>query len=320
MFVMDKMKSHHIRPPRVKALPRLELLVTFKTVADMASFNRASAILNRTQSAVSHQIRKLEQELGVALFYRSAHKVQLTERGTALLAEIVEPLSRIEAALEMIRSDGDPPRLTVELEPSLSANWLTPNLKSFEDAFPKLRLAIHLSTHRLEFSGSTELAVKWGSGKWPGFDSRLLWRSRFTPMCSPKLLENSGPLQLPNDLKAHVLLHDRNYRAWTSWLQLAKAAEVNPRSGHIIDDTNVLTEAAINGRGIGLCAIELTHRALQRGDLVAPFKEIQFVPDEAYYILTKSGRQPQREAQSFIEWLLTTARQTDVALRDKYVP
>jgi LysR family glycine cleavage system transcriptional activator len=290
-----------------RSLPKLELLFTFKAVADHGSFTRAARALNQTQSAVSHQIRRLEEELGTALFYRSAHVVQLTDPGTGLLSAIVDPLKQLEAALEWAAGRRSRTRLAIELEPSFSANWLGPRLKKFARQHAGLELQLHLTIQRIDFSGQIELAVKWGTGHWPGFAAERLMQLHFTPMCSPALLAAGGRMRSPAELSRHTLLHDRNHAGWLAWLKMAAVAGFDARLGHVIDDTNVLTQAAIDGHGVALCALELTDRARRRRDLVAPFRDLTLVPEEAYYLLTRRGPRLSPPAQSFMRWLLDEA-------------
>ncbi|SEN11346.1 LysR family transcriptional regulator, glycine cleavage system transcriptional activator [Pseudomonas sp. ok272] len=287
-------------PFALTRLPHMTLLLAFKTVAEQGSFTRAATVLHLSQSAVSQQVVKLEEALGVVLFARSTRTVTLTKAGAGLLQDIGAPFEQLLSAFEKCARQTAPPVLHIEAEPVMSAFWLTPRLKHFTQRFPALRIQQLLSTQRVEFPDGVELAIKWGTAEWPGFDAEFLMGLNYAPMCSPSLLDG---LRVPADLAHQALLHDRHYHDWESWQALYPTPGLEVRSGHVVTDSNVLAQLAIEGHGVALCAIELTERAVRNGELVLPFPDMLMPHPLAYYLLTQPQRGVSEMTRQFIAWL-----------------
>ncbi|QRY82236.1 LysR family transcriptional regulator [Pseudomonas sp. PDNC002] len=284
-------------------LPHLSLLLAFRTVADQGNFTRAAELLHLSQSAVSQQVVKLEESLGVQLFARSTRAVELTQAGIELLAGIDAPLSQLMAALDRSARRGEPAVLHIEAEPVMSAFWLTPRLKLFTRHFPELRIQQLLTTQRVEFPEQVELAIKWGGPDWPGFDAEFLMGLNYVPVCAPALLTALPPLREPADLARQPLLHDRNQDDWKSWQALHPEIPLRLDRGHVVTDSNVLAQMAIEGYGIALCAVELIERPLRSGELVMPFPDMVMRHPLAYYLLTRRQKPLSDTARRFSDWL-----------------
>ncbi len=280
-------------------IPSLDLLLALEAVAECRSFTRAAERLRITQSAVSHQIRRLEAETDLTLLTRSPHRVELTGAGVALLNSVKPALRDLAAAFSARRRM---PResLGVELESSFSMNWMTPRLARFSALFPDIALNINISNARVEFVGETEIAIKWGGGHWPGYQSRYLMGLHLTPMCQPAL---AARLRDARALAGCTLLHDRDHDGWAAWLDLAGAADIARRDGHVFGDTVVLWQAAALGNGVALCALELAAQTVERGELAAPFPDLRLKLPGAYYVLTRPGRVLSPAAMAFSGWL-----------------
>ncbi len=289
-------------------LPHLSLLLAFRTVAKQGNFTRAAQLLHLSQSAVSQQVVKLEESLGVQLFTRSTRAVELTQAGRDLLAGIDTPLALLVAALERSARRGEPAVLHIEAEPVMSAFWLTPRLKLFPRHFPDLHIEQILSTQRVEFPQQVELAIKWGHADWPGFDSEFLMGLNYVPVCAPTLLGAQPPLREPTDLAFQTLLHDRNQDDWKSWQELHPEVALRLDRAHVVTDSNVLAQMAIEGYGVALCALELIERPLRSGELVIPFPDMVMRHPLAYYLLTRRQKPLSNTAQRFIDWLKDEAR------------
>ena len=281
-------------------LPHLTLLLAFKTVAEQGSFTRAANLLHLSQSAVSQQVVKLEEVLGVPLFVRSTRTVTLTKAGAALLSDIRGPFEQVGGAFEKCARQAAPPVLYIEAEPVMSAFWLTPRLKHFTRRFPALHIQQLLSTQRVEFPDEVELAIKWGTSDWPGFEAEYLMGLNYVPVCSPALAQ---AIHIPADLASQPLLHDRHYHDWESWLALYPQADLHVRTGHVVTDSNVLAQLAIEGHGVALCAIELCERAVRNGELVIPFPHLSMRHKLAYYLLTQRQKGVSEMTRQFIEWI-----------------
>lgn len=289
--------------PAMTRLPHLSLLLAFKSVAELGSFTRAASVLHLTQSAVSQQVVKLEEVLQSQLFERSTRSVVLTSAGQELLNDLGGPLDQLITALNRCSRKNQPPVLHIETEPLISAFWLTPRLKQFTKQFPEVQIQQILSTQRVEFPEQVELAIKWGAEQWPGFNAEYFLSLNYAPVCSPELLDGSPPLGKPTDLAKHCLLHDRNYQDWKRWHALYPDELLNVENGHVVTDSNVLAQMAIEGYGVALCATELIERPLRSGELVIPFPEMTMRHPLAYYILTRPQHILSPTAKSFIDWL-----------------
>lgn len=283
-------------------IPNVELLATFLAVYSDANFSLSAQRLNITPSAVSHRIKRLESELGLVLFERSPHHVLATEAGAKLAREIEPGFKILETAFAQSNPRGER-SLEIEVEPAFSTKWLAPRLKKFLNENPSLKLQLNLSDKRLEFSGQTQIAIKWGQPEnWPEYMCEPLMGLTFTPMCSQEFIEKNK-LFSPADLLRCVLLHDRNYEDWTAWAHLVGLPLEHFKSGHIIRDTPLLEQTAIEGDGVALYAMELAEAALRRGDLTAPFPEATLRSNSCYMLLKHPKRRLSDVGKSFEKWI-----------------
>lgn len=282
-------------------LPPSEQLLALKMAVDSGSFTSAARELSISQSAVSHQITKLERSLGVRLLTRSARGLALTDAGEILMAAINEPLSNLLAAFESYSGRTSAGRLKIQVESAFSAAWLAPRLGGFLERFPSLRLEQY-RTSNLRFAEGIELAVKWGSGTWPDLEADPLLGLYYTPVCSPDFVR-SGELRDVQDLLKFSLLHDRKQRDWQRWFKAFGLHYGQAKAGHLADDAYILIEMAIARQGIALCAPQILRRELAAGTLVRPFPDLRLYTDERYYILTKKDARLTTSARLFIQWM-----------------
>jgi LysR family glycine cleavage system transcriptional activator len=286
-----------------RPLPPLNALRAFECAARHLSFTSASRELSVTPAAVSHQVKLLENHLGLPLFTRLTRKLVLTPEGEQLLPELGEALDRIAGAVAAISRNLANERLTVRLGPSLAARWLSPRLHQFWQRFPEIDLCLLHSNSPVNFnSEDVDLAITYGSGDWPGVVSARLLDADYFPVCSPAML-SGGRLQLAGK----TLLHDARYDNWEKWLALTDISGVNPRRGIIIDDTNVLIQAALNGQGVALASSLFVGEHLASGQLVRPFEPVLY-SEEAYYVVCPRGHLRRPAVQAFRDWLLETRR------------
>ncbi|NVK40321.1 MAG: transcriptional regulator GcvA [Oceanospirillaceae bacterium] len=288
-----------------RRLPPLNLLRGFEAAARHLSFTRAAEEMHITQAAVSQQIKTLEEYLGVPLFQRMTRKLRLTEEGRVLLPVVQEAFEHIAVTVAALGSEERKRTLTVGLEPSFGANWVSPRLGRFWALHPEVDLRLYHARHRVDFSREElELAVRWGLDDWPDLNVEPLMGLAFTPVCSPSLLQGERPLRTPADLRYHTLLHDRDYEGWCEWLATPECKEVNPQNGILIDDTNVVTQAAIDGQGVALCGLALVERQLAEGRLVRPFART-ISTKSAYYVIYPPAALKRPVVRDFIDWLHT---------------
>src|SRR6267143_1805328 len=248
-------------------LPSLNGLRAFEAAARHLSFTVAASELNVTQTAISHQIRRLEQELGIRLFVRQ-------NRALALTPEARDYLPGVRAAFNDLRLATDRV-LTVSTLASLAAKWLLPRLSAFQEAHPGIDVHITTSTSLVDFkSGDVDAAIRYGRGQWPGLRADWLMADQVFPVCSPALLTGDKPLRCPEDLANHVLLHSTNNDDdWRLWLTAAGLpTNISKPHGITFDLILMVVQAAIDGIGVAIGRTSYVQDDITKGRLVVPFK------------------------------------------------
>ena len=278
----------------------------FEAAGRLLSFTEAARELNVTQAAVSHQIKVIEEYLGLSLFDRYPRRLALTEQGKALLPEVTEAFDRVSGAIAELDEQSYSNKISVRLGPSFAARWLSPRLKYFWLQYPEIDLSLfHVANAPTDFEREDiDIAVTYGDGDWPGVVAERLLLLDFFPVCSPAFLTNDKPLTDLANLRYYTLLHDADHEGWHDWLALAGVEGINPGKGNIIDDTNVLIQAAIDGQGIALGSFAFIQDLLDSGRLVRPF-DISLVPDKAYYVVCPPLHLKNPAVRAFKDWLLS---------------
>jgi LysR family glycine cleavage system transcriptional activator len=282
-------------------LPSLNALRAFEAAARHLSLTLAGRELHVTQSAVSHQVQNLEDELGVELFRRLPRSLRLTPAGEALAAAAREAFGRIEDAARAV--DRRPARLCVSVLPSFAARWLLPRLKRFRSSWPRLELRIHASREPCDFArDGVDVAIRYGRGGFRGLRSEELFSEEIFPVCSPRLART---LRSPADLRRHVLLHDEVRAAhggWAEWLRAVGAKGIDARRGTTFTDAHLMLQAAADGQGVALARSALAAGDLAAGRLVRPFE--CGVPARYHYFLVcppaHAGRPEVRAFRDFL--------------------
>ncbi len=288
-------------------LPSLNGLRAFEAAARHQSFTRAAEELNVTQTAVSHQIRTLEERLGLKLFDRRGRALRLTEAAENYLPSVRSAFDELYDATErLIRRDGDA-TLTVSTLTSFAAKWLVPRLGGFQDLHPEISIRIMTSVAAVDFDrDDVDVAIRYGRGDWPGLRVDRLIREDIFPVCSPKLLDGPYPLGRPDDLASHTLLHVVGFREdWQVWLTAANVVGVDPASGLRFDLILNALQAAIDGVGVALGRTALVEGDLATGRLVALF-DISLPIEAAYYVVAPERTADRPKIEAFREWLITT--------------
>ncbi|MEM7403719.1 MAG: transcriptional regulator GcvA [Pseudomonadota bacterium] len=293
-----------------RELPPLTALRAFEAAARHLSFTKAAHELHVTQAAISHQVKGLEQHLGVKLFRRLTRRLLLTDEAQSLLPVVQQSFDNISAAAERLSAASRHGALDVMLRPFFAARWLSHRLNRFWAEYPGITLRLHHSTGAPDLARSeVDVAVRWGLGNWPQVECELLLPAKVAPVCGPSLLNGSKPLRKPNDLRHHTLLHEDDFDLWHKWLTDVGATGVNASQGPIIDDTNVRIQAAMDGQGLALAPLSLLRDDIATGRLVTPFDYA--LDDLAYFIVYPPGALEQPKVLAFRNWLLAEARQRD---------
>ena len=287
-----------------RRLPPLNSLKSFEAAGRLLSFTRAAQELNVTQAAVSHQIKVIEEYLGVTLFARYPRKLALTDQGKALLPEVIEAFDKVSNAIGAVSQEPVSKMVSVRLAPSFAAKWLSPRLKYFWLQYPEVDLCLYHAHPSVDFDREDiDIAVTYGKGDWPGVVADPLLSLDFFPVCTPTFMTNDKPLSDINNLRYYTLLHDANYRCWRDWINLAGVSELNANKGTIIDDTNVLIQAAVDGQGVALGSTTFVQDLLDSGKLIKPF-DITLENEFAYYIVCPEAHLKNPSILAFKNWLL----------------
>ena len=287
-----------------RRLPPLTSLRAFEAAGRHLSFTLAAAELKVTQAAISHQVKSLEEHLGKALFLRLPRHLELTAVGKTLLPVVRGAFDQIGQTVADLTDGKSGSAITVRLAPSFAAKWLSPRLEDFRRKHPRIELALRHSNEPADFARQAiDLAITYGKGDWPGVVADKLLSIDFFPVCAPGYLHGEHPLTDIANLRYHTLLHDADFQNWTDWLLLAGAPDIDPTRGTVMDDTNVLTQAAVNGLGIALGSTPFVADHLEAGRLVRPF-ESTLRSDFAYYVVCPKQHLERSSVRAFKEWLI----------------
>lgn len=291
----------------MRDLPPLHAVRAFEAAARHLSFNRAAEELHVTPSAVSHQIRTLEEQLGTRLFERLTRRVVLSRDGQALLPPIQSALDQMDGAFRRIRAARDDGSLTVQASPNFATEWLVPRLLGFQDEHPEIEVKLMTTRGRdglrVDFE-QVDLAVWYGNGSWPDVACEKLLREELVPVCSPELVRGENPLTAPEHLRDATLIHVlMRIGQWRNWLEAAGVHGVDPERGPKFQNTPLALEAAMAGLGVAIANRAFVADHLRDGRLVIPFE--QDLPTEsAYYLIYPKQGLQRPSAVAFRQWVL----------------
>jgi LysR family transcriptional regulator, glycine cleavage system transcriptional activator len=288
------------------ALPSLNGLRAFEAAARHLSFTRAAAELNVTQTAISHQIRRLEEQLGIRLFLRRNRALLLTREAQAYLPEVRAAFEDLRRATERLRRPERDGRLTVSTTPSLAAKWLVTRAAAFQEAHPGIEVRITTSSHLVDFRREeVDMAVRYGRGHWPGLRADWLMAEELFPVCSRALVNGTKPLRRPEDLEHHTLLHATVSREdWQLWLTAAGLpVSFASRPGLIFDQSFMAIQAAVDGLGIAMGRTRFVEADIAAGRLVVPF-DVVLPADAGFYIVAPEETADTSKIALFRDWLI----------------
>jgi len=290
-------------------MPSLDLLTGFEAAARHLSFTKAGEELFLTQSAVSRQIKELEDQLGVPLFHRRHRALVLTDAGQQFYAAAAQVITTMRTATERLRAQSGRKRpLSLTTTHSFAALWLIPRLAGFTRTHPGVDVRITADTRvqDLERDG-LDLAIRHGPPSLAGPTAVRLFGERVFPVSSPKLLK-ANPLRQPADLKNHTLLQydDPDARHpwlhWKTWLEVAGVPDLRPAATLSLSGFEQIIPAAVAGHGVALGRSPLVKDLLAERKLVAPFKTTAD-PARAYFVIASKAAATRPEVHEFVEWL-----------------
>jgi LysR family glycine cleavage system transcriptional activator len=290
-------------------LPPLSALRAFEAAARLQSFSKAADELNVTPAAVSHQIHALEEDLGVSLFHRRNRAVELTASARVLLPGLSEAFAGIQASVRRLHSHNDTGMLTVTASPSFAGKWLVQRLYRFQQRHPDIDVRISATDVTVDLMrGDFDIAIRYGTGRYPGLGVELLLRNEVFPACSPALLRGGAPLETPADLRHHQLIHDQQIDrdplapTWSMWLKAAKVDASIAAHGLSFNNNVLALESALAGHGVTLAYSTTAASDLAAGRLVRLFS--LSLPDNfAYYLVTAPGALERPKVKAFRDWL-----------------
>jgi LysR family glycine cleavage system transcriptional activator len=303
-----------------RRLPPLNALRAFEAAARHMNFSRAADELSVTPGAVSQQIQNLEDYVGAALFKRTPKGLLLTDAAQTALPALREAFDRLGEAASLLTAAVDGRRVTVSAAPSFAAKWLVPRLGRFEAAHPEVDVWLSAGMELVDFAtGEVDLAIRYGAGRYPGLEVVKLMTETVMPVASPELLAEK-PLQTPEDLAHHVLLHDGSPDAddscpdWAMWLTARGIKGVDGARGPRFNQSSLVIEAAMNGRGVALAKRALAQADIDAGRLVAPL-QINTAVDFAYYAVHPKAKGRLAQVKAFVKWLETEAGEHEATMR-----
>lgn len=299
----------------LRHIPGLQSLKAFDASARHLNFTRAAAELNVTPAAVSHQIKELEDAVGVPLFQRTSRHMQLTRQGQILKPAIADALEGLTRALQKLRQVENPTQVRVTASPSIAAKWLVPRIDRFLESMPGADVRIDVSSEPLDFDREDiDVAIRFGEGNYPGLLVEKLFQDTLFPVCSPELLKGAKPLREPRDLLQFTLIHldweaqGAVWPNWRMWMLAAGVKDFNDTRGLHFSQTSLAVQAAVDGHGVALGDSTLVADDLASGRLVKPFELSLRSPAQfAYHLITRRETAERPMTKAFRNWIIAEA-------------
>ena len=287
----------------MQRLPPRNTLRAFEAVARHKRFIHAADELCLTHSAVSKQIKQLEEFYGVRLFKRAAAQVSLTTEGKKIWMQVADALELIARAPDSLESDAIEGKVDLLLAPAFAVHWLLPRLADFASLYPNVRINLTTNYNAVDVNiPEFDIAVIYGNPSWERLNIILLADLTLFPVCKPGLIEGPNSIRRISDLNNHVLLHDDDGLLWSKWLAANRDTTVDPFSGHYIPEVVHLLSAACEGCGIAMGDNVTTLQLLRSGALARPFKKTIKSP-QSYYMVTRDEMSLSVQSIVFLNWL-----------------
>jgi LysR family transcriptional regulator, regulator of gene expression of beta-lactamase len=277
----------------------LNALRAFEAAARHRSFTRAAEELCVTQAAISHQVKSLEDRLGVSLFRRSNRGLLLTDEGVALAPTLFESFGAIDRLFDQFESGGAEEVLTVSAVGTFVLGALLERLPAFRAAYPLIDLRVLTNNNKVDLvAESLDYAIRFGDGAWQGAEAELILRAPLSPLCAPTIAKR---LREPSDLLRVPLLRSFRPQDWLTWFRTV-GLENAPVRGPMFDSSLIMVQAAMRGAGVALAPYGLFRREIDSGQIVRPFAtEIDV---DGYWLTRLKSRAPTPAMRAFRAWLL----------------
>ena len=285
-----------------KKLPPLNALKAFESAARHLNFTKAAEDLFVTQAAVSHQIKLLEDFLGVSLFHRRNRLLELTENGAQYFEDIQPLLEQVANATEKVRLKNSRQILSISTTPSFGMHWLVPRLNDFHKKYPDIE--VRLSTASQDeglFGKDIDVAIYYGTGNWHNLEAIELIKARIMILASPEYLQEN-PISRPNDLLGKNLIHVCSHTKWKQMINHLKLDGIDTESGPMYSNTSMGIQAAKHRQGVVVANRILAQNEIAEGSVIEPF--ITDVYDEkAFYVVYPPQMAEVAKVKHFVEWI-----------------
>jgi LysR family transcriptional regulator, glycine cleavage system transcriptional activator len=282
----------------------LNALRVFEAVARLGSFTRAGSELGMTQTAVSYQIKLLEENIGEPLFLRRPRQITLTDVGQRLAPRVAEAFGMLNEAMGEARGDTQT-TLTISAVPTFAANWLARRLGSFQLAHPGMAVRLDVSETMLDLAREgIDVGIRSGDGEWPGVRAELLLKTTFTPMMSPSLAETIGGVHTPEDLlKLRII--DPGDPWWTQWFEVAgvRKHDLATRTRSRLGSQTIEATAAMAGQGVAILTPAFFTEEIAYGRLCQPF-ELMCDDGRGYWLAYPESRRNVPKIKAFRNWIV----------------
>lgn len=270
----------------LRKLPNLAALRAFDAAARHECFSRAAEEIHVTPGAISHQIRALEEDLGLQLFIRHGKRISVTETGQRFAATIRKSLTDIAQAADHLRSLNRQQRLVISCTPSFASRWLAPRLWKFIDRHPDIEVVLQSGSHLADLRlDGIDIGVRFGKGNYSGVVTEKLTDDYYYPVAAPTYRTKRGKKPTkPADLQQCTLLRMDQRESWQPWLTLAGLDLPEPTGGLVIEDSSLTLRAAADGGGVALARHVIATQEIAAGELVRLF-DVALKADESYYFV-----------------------------------
>jgi LysR family glycine cleavage system transcriptional activator len=291
----------------MRKLPPLATLRAFEAAARHLSFKQAADELAVTPTAISHQIRLLEETLGQKLFERRTRRVIMTSAAQTLYTPLRDSFDAIAQAVERVSAIKAAATVTLTATMAFTSKWLVPRTADRRERFPGINLRLLASDDIIDLrTGAADIAVRYGAGTYPGCRSQLLFQETFAPVCSPHL-----NVQTPADLEDHALIHsewrqlDEITPTWPRWYTKAGLPYQRPGSDIVFTDETHAIQAAVAGQGVALAGVALVADELATGTLTVPLGPT--LTGRGFYLVIPDSHLDDGSVEAVREWLIGEA-------------
>jgi LysR family glycine cleavage system transcriptional activator len=301
------------------SIPGTRALRALDAAARHLNFTRAANELGLTPAAISHQIKEIEDQLGMALFVRTSRTMQLTEAGAVVHEAAVEALGTLGRAVTRARKmKRGTTELKVTADATFASKWLVPRIDLFRKLRPDVEISFDITSALRDFGeDDIDVAVRFGAGRYPGLTAQRLFDNVIIPVCSPKLLKSGPPLNEPRDLLRHTLVHIEWSRQgvtwpnWRMWMAAAGIEDFDDSKCVLFEDSSHAVQAAIEGSVVALGDFAMVANDLSTGRLIRPFElGIKVPADFAYYLVYPTEAANDSRIVAFRDWIFDEASRT----------